>query len=186
MRLAAVLLILAVACGTSRDGAEQKARAARAMAESAEREARALEARIAAEAKVESARAHAEHVARRAQAAIGNPDAVTLARAAKAELDKVYKTQSSYDLDVTTPAATASHAAKLAAMPHVTVGGLTVGYEEVSALSITGTSSSRHFRATWRRGDRDVIVGYQTQGAFDLAAFAALLQKLVPVVEKVL
>ena len=101
-------------------------------------------------------------------------------------VDKVYHATSSYDLDITTQAATSEHAAKLAAMPHVTVGDLTVGYEQLSGLSVTGTSSKRHFRATWRRGDRDVIVGYQTESQLDLAAFAALLQQLVPIVERAL
>lgn len=152
--LAIVLVLAAAACGSSRDDAERKARAARA---------------------------HAEEVAR---AQLRQLDQRTAS--VRAELDKVYHTTSSYDLDITTQAATSEHAAKLAAMPHVTVGELTVGYEQTSGVSITGTSSARHFRATWRRGDRDVIVGYQTESNLDLAAFAALLQKLVPIVERTL
>ena len=105
---------------------------------------------------------------------------------AKAELDKVYRTDSDYDLDVTAAGASADHAAKLAALPHVTVGDLTVGYEQVSTLSTSGVGRSRHFRATWRRGDRDVIVGYQTSEALDVVAFAKLLDKLVPSVERAL
>ena len=109
-----------------------------------------------------------------------------LGRRVKAELDKVYQHRTDYDLDITTRAATSAHAEKLAAMPHVTVGGVTVGYEQVAGLSPTGASNKRHFRATWRRGDRDVIVGYQTESRLDLAAFAALLPTLVPIVDRLL
>ena len=131
-----------------------------------------------------SSRDDAERRARHELAQLADNRARALAMRAKAELDKVYQTTSDYDLDITTQAATTAHAEKLAAMPHVTVGDLTVGYEQTSGISITGTSSRRHFRATWRRGDRDVIVGYQTESNLDLAAFATLLQKLVPIVEK--
>ena len=71
-------------------------------------------------------------------------------------------------------------------MPHLTIRGVTVGYEEDTSRSLGGQTSRRHFRATWRRGDRDVIVGYQTEEKIDVVAFAKLLQKLVPIVERVL
>ena len=183
MRRALVLvLILLASCGSSRDDAERKAREARGYAE-----ARAAEAQAAAAQKAEQAVDRAASARAKAAAAVADATRMrTIAAQAKAELDKVYATRSAYDLDIDTPAATAAHAQKLAAMPHVTVGDLTVGYEEASAMSVTGTSSRRHFRATWRRGDRDVIVGYQTEGTLDLVAFAKLLHKLVPIVNAML
>jgi hypothetical protein len=56
----------------------------------------------------------------------------------KAELDKVYRTEHAYDLDVTRTGASTAHAAELAAMPHVTVRGVTVGYEETATRSLNG------------------------------------------------
>ena len=112
--------------------------------------------------------------------------ALALGLQAKAELDKVYRTSSDYDLDVTAAGASPAHAAKLAALPHVTVGDVVVGYEQVATVSTGGVSRSRHFRATWRRGDQDVIVGYQTSETIDLVGFAALVPRLVPAVERVL
>jgi hypothetical protein len=181
MRRFALILVLAAACGSSRAEAERKARAAQAEAQ--RQQVIAVEKARAAAHEAEAAKLAVEA---RAKAAIADVHLRELATQAKAELDKVYQSDSSYDLDVTTQAASSAHAAKLAAMPHVTVGDLTVGYEQESGLSVTGTSSKRHFRATWRRGDRDVIVGFQTASNLDLAAFAKLLQKLVPAVERVL
>lgn len=184
MRLAfAVVLIgLVASCGSSRDDAERKAREARVYAE-----ARAAEARAQAELKSQQAADQVAAARRKAEAALADTTrARKLAAQAKAELDKVYQTTSAYDLDITSAAASTTHAEKLAAMPHVTVGDLTVGYEEATGMSVNGTSSRRHFRATWRRGDRDVIVGYQTEGRLDLVAFAKLLQKIVPIVNAVI
>lgn len=181
----AVILIGTAACSSARDDVEHKAAAAKVAAAAARAEAEA-KVRLAEE-KVRLAAEQVRAAERKVEAAL--PDlgqARALGAKAKAELDKVYQSTSAYDLDVTRTAATAAHAEKLAAMPHVTVGDLTVGYEEASGLSVTGTRSSRHFRATWRRGDRDVIVGYQTASNLDLAAFAALLHKLVPIVERVI
>lgn len=187
MRLLVIAIVLASACGSSRDDAERKARAAQAEAESraAALRVKAEEARARADAlRHEAAVLVADTVARAGE--LDPTRAKEIALAAKAELDKVYKTTSDYDLDVTTANATNAHAEKLAAMPHVTVGNLTVGYEQVSGLSVTGTTSKRHFRATWRRGDKDVIVGYQTSAELDVVAFAKLLPKLVPIIEKLL
>lgn len=110
--------------------------------------------------------------------------AVGLARTVKSELDKVYKTDSDYDLDITRAGASKEHAAKLAAMPHVTVKGVTVGYEESSTLSLHGVGYKKHFRATWRRGNEDVIVAFATDENIDAVAFAKLVEKMVPIVEK--
>lgn len=123
-----------------------------------------------------------EREARRAYAA--GKDAVGLARTVKAELDKVYQSNSDYDLDITRTGASAEQASKLAAMPHVTVKGVTVGYEESTTLSLHGVRYKKHFRATWRRGNEDVIVGFATDENLDAAAFAALIEKMVPIVEK--
>lgn len=109
---------------------------------------------------------------------------------AKAELDKVYKTTHDYDLavdDVTAESPEGkAHAKRLATLPTVTVGGATVGYEEDVARSVGGVTRSKHFRASWRRGDTIVRVSYFTSERIDAIAFAQLLQKLVPIVERVL
>lgn len=185
MRRLLLLVVLLGGCGSSREDAADKARAARVLAQAEADKARVRaeqEARAAGrEATIAKLRAEAK-----AKAVLADLRARELVTQAKAELDQVYQSKSDYDLDITTQAATTEHAAKLAAMPHVVVGDLTVGYEEQSGLSVTGTSSMRHFRATWRRDDRDVIVGYQTESKLDLAAFAKLLQKLVPIVERLI
>lgn len=118
------------------------------------------------------------------QAYAAGRDAIGLARTVKSELDKVYKTDHSYDLDIARAGASKEHAAKLRAMPHVTVNGVTVGYEESVTRSLNGVGYRKHFRATWRRGDEDVIVSYATQDDIDVVAFAKLVEKMVPIVEK--
>lgn len=178
--IAATMLALgmATACG-GKSAAEEKAEAAKALAV-----ARAAQARAEAEALAKAAALRTEVAATAAKLAV--IEAAALGLRAKAELDKVYRSSSDYDLDVTTAAASTDHAAKLAALPHVTIGDVTVGYEQVAIVSATGVGRSRHFRCTWRRGERDVIVGYQTSEELDLVAFAALVEKLVPAVERVL
>ena len=180
MRVVPVLIAIgSLSCGDRGDDATRKTRAASQVVETKAREYggdlvdRATQVKRAA-------------VALRDRAIDRVGQAGDIASQAKAELDKVYRSSTDYDLDITTAAATSAHAEKLAAMPHVTVGGITVGYEQVAGVSTTGTSSKRHFRATWRRGDRDVIVGYQTSSRLDLDAFAALLPKLVPIVNRLL
>ena len=96
----------------------------------------------------------------------------------------VYKTDHAYDLDITRAGASKEHAAKLAAMPHLTVRGVTVGYEESVTRSMGGVGYKKHFRATWRRGDEDVIVSFATQENLDVVAFAKLVEKMVPIVEQ--
>lgn len=179
-----VVIGVVLACGDERARVEREART---RAEQAQREAATRTADAARVAR--EAQAYAEDKAAAAAARVdihAAARAVALGQRAKAELDKVYKTDSDYDLDVTAAGASAGHAAKLAALPHVTIGDVTVGYEQVATVSATGVGRSRHFRATWRRGDRDVIVGYQTSEAIDVVAFAKLLDKLVPSVERVL
>ncbi len=152
---------------------------------------RAREARVAAQRQADSARRHADSARREAAAATDRAvatarDAVGLARTVKAELDKVYKTDRAYDLDITRAGAATDHAARLAAMPHITVGDVTVGYEESTTHSLRGVSYARHVRATWRRGDEDVVVSYATQEQLDPVAIAALIEKLVPIVDRAL
>ncbi len=159
-----------------KDKAEQAAETARQARETAARQAEAAERKAAA------ARRGAEAAVDRAAATAR--DATGLARTVKAELDKVYKSERDYDLDITRTGASGSHAARLAAMPHVRVGDVTVGYEESASTSLHGIGYARHFRATWRRDGEDVIVSYATQEEIDAVAFAALVQKLVPIVEK--
>lgn len=110
-------------------------------------------------------------------------DAVGLARTVKGELDQVYKTDHAYDLDITRAGASTDHAKKLSEMPHVTVGDVTVGYEESATKSLHGIGYKKHFRATWRRGNEDVIVSYATQENLDAVAFVKLVEKMVPIVE---
>lgn len=181
MRVAVVLLALGglASCGDRGRDAEREAR-------SVSREAEAKARGYGGEVADRAAQVKDSALALGDRALDRVTEAADLAQRAKAEFDKVYRTNTDYDLDITSAKATSAHAAKLAAMPHVTVGGVTVGYEEVVGVSTTGGSRKRHFRATWRRGDRDVIVGYQTESRLDLAAFAALLPRLVPIVDRLL
>lgn len=109
-------------------------------------------------------------------------------KAAKVELDKAYKTDKAYDLavDDVGSADAAAHAAKLEAMPSVEINGVRVGYEEDSNLSLRGTTYSKHFRASWKRGDKIVRVSFFTKETMDLVAFAELLKKLVPAVQMII
>lgn len=115
-------------------------------------------------------------------------DAAATAIAVKRELDKVYKTSKDYDLVVSAEDADDAemkrHEAAMAAMPHVAVGGVTVGCEEQSSRSLKGVSYSKHYRATWVRNGKKIGVSYYSKEEIDAAAFADLLQRLVPIVEK--
>lgn len=108
----------------------------------------------------------------------------------KSELDKVYKTTHDYDLAVDDVAASSpegeAHAKDLAALPSVTVGDVKVGYREDVSRSVGGVTYAKHFRATWRRGDRVYRVSYFTSEQLDAVAFADLVQRVVPLVEKAL
>jgi hypothetical protein len=174
------IVVMAAACG-SKD--EAKARAAQAQREL---EARRGQAERELAAKTAAVERKLDQVITASRDQVQVAEALALGRRVKAELDKVYPTSTDVTLDVTAAGASVEHAANLAALPHVTIGGLTVGYEEVASVSVTGIGRSRHFRAVWRHGDRDVIVGYQSSEELDLVAFAKLLDKLVPVVERVI
>ena len=115
--------------------------------------------------------------------------ALVLGRGAKAELDKVYKTDKDYALAVDDVASedAGKHAERLDKMPSIEIKGVRVGYEEDSNLSLRGTTYSKHFRASWKRGDGKLVrVSFYTKEQLDLVAFAQLLQKLVPAVQTVL
>ena len=107
-------------------------------------------------------------------------DVLGMAKKVKSELDKVYRSDTEYDVTIDDDA----HADALERMPHVTVGGTVVGYEESSSLSLNGTSYRKHFRASWRHDDRVIGVSYYTQQDMDLKAFVALLEWLIPIVER--
>lgn len=111
-------------------------------------------------------------------------------RRVKSELDKVYETTHDYELAVDDVAASSpegqAHAHELAALPSVTVGDATIGYEEDVRRSVGGATYSKQFRASWRRGDQIVRVSYFTSERIDLAAFAELLKRLAPIVERTL
>lgn len=150
-----------------------------------------------AEAKAASvtdrARAVGSDVRERVRAATGFAErqldaALSLGRRAKVELDKVYRRDTDYALTVddgSSPDA-AAHAARLDAMPAITIGDVRVGYHEDASLSLRGTTYAKHFRASWRRGDQVVRVSYYTQETMNVVAFVALLEKLVPAVERAL
>jgi hypothetical protein len=110
--------------------------------------------------------------------------AVEKGKAAKVELDKAYKSDHEYDLAIDEAGSTdaAAHAAKLEQMPSVDINGVRVGYEEDSNLSLKGKTYTKHFRASWKRGDKIVRVSFYTKETIDAVAFAKLLQKLVPAV----
>ena len=115
--------------------------------------------------------------------------ALVLGKGAKDELDKVYKTDKDYALAVDDAASedAAKHAERLDKMPSVEIKGLRVGYEEDSNLSLRGTTYSKHFRASWKRGDGKIVrVSFFTKEQLDLVAFAQLLHKIVPAVQTVL
>jgi hypothetical protein len=114
--------------------------------------------------------------------------AFALAMKAKSELDKVYRSTHAWDLDVedASAEATREHEQQLDKLPSVTVSGVRVGYEEDAKLSLRGTAYAKHFRASWKRGDKIVRVSFYTKEELDLVAFAELLEKLVPAVEAVL
>jgi hypothetical protein len=134
----------------------------------------------------DGARDKAAEVASQAQEQVGRAatelrGAIALGRKVKAEIDKVYKTDTDYDLTVT---ADAEHDAALDRLPHVTIDGVTVGYEETSSRSLDGVAYAKHFRATWRRGDRTINVSYYSRKEVDAKAFVAVLERLVPIVER--
>jgi hypothetical protein len=124
------------------------------------------------------ARDDAEQVARSAEREARS--ALGLASKVKSELDKVYRTRSDYDMTLDSDA----HAEAIGTMTHVTVGDAVVGYEESSVLSLDGATYTKHFRATWRHDGRNIGVSYYTTEDLDAAAFADLLKKLVPIVER--
>ena len=108
-------------------------------------------------------------------------------KAAKVELDKAYKTEHAYDLavDDASSAEAAAHAARLDKMPAVEIDGVRVGYEEDAKLSLRGTTYAKHFRASWKRGDKIIRVSFFTKETIDAVAFAQLLAKIVPAVEMI-
>jgi hypothetical protein len=114
-------------------------------------------------------------------------DAAGTALKAKAELDKIYKSTSDYDLKISSEdaddASMAAHNEKIAKMPNVSLGDFTVGYEEDQNRSIDGQTFSRHFRATWAVKGKKVAISYYTKQEIDLAAFGDLVKKLAPIVQ---
>jgi hypothetical protein len=109
-----------------------------------------------------------------------------LGRKAKAELDKVYRPTHRYSLAISTVSDSPAHRAKRDALPQVTVGSVSVSYEQATSVSLGGDSGSRFFRAIWLRGDQVVIVGFETREPIDTTGFAQVLPMLVPAVEQVL
>ncbi|MBI2901049.1 MAG: hypothetical protein HYY17_12760 [Planctomycetes bacterium] len=115
-------------------------------------------------------------------------DAAQTAVEVKREIDKVYKTKTDYDLVVSAEDADGeamkAHEAKVQAMPHVTIDGVTVGYEESEERSLKGVTYTKHYRATWCRDGKKIGVGYYSREEIDAVAFVELLKKLVPIVER--
>jgi hypothetical protein len=174
MKTPAVVLfaLCALACGDAKDKAEERAAEARDKTSSLLDKASTLEKELEQKKGVVTAKVF---------------DATMVALRVKGELDKVRKVSGEYDIDVSTEgaddAAMKQHEAKIAAMPHVTVGELTVGYEEDQNRSLRGTTFARHFRAIWAHGGKKVAVSYYTKEELDAQAFAKLLESLVPLVQ---
>lgn len=107
--------------------------------------------------------------------------------AIRVEFDRVYHASANYDLVVESQDAQGSrmreHQARIAAMPHVRVGELSVGYEESQTRSLRGVSYRKHFRAVWMHQGRRIALSYYSNENIDLAAFASLLERLVPIVQ---
>jgi hypothetical protein len=123
----------------------------------------------------------------KSQAAATIMDAAGVASRVKDEIQKVYKTAGDYDVQISAePFPTdgmKDHEAKLAAMPNVKLGDLTVGYEEMGEKSLNGTTFQRHFRATWVQHGMKIGISYYTKEEIDLPAFGQLVLKLVPIVQ---
>jgi outer membrane lipoprotein-sorting protein len=115
-------------------------------------------------------------------------DAAAASKQAKSEFDQVYRTDSDYDLAISAEDANdeemKKHEAALNTMPTITVQGVTVGYEEQTTTNLGGRTYTKHYRATWCRNGRKIGVGYYSMEKIDAQAFAKLLEKLVPIVEK--
>ena len=120
------------------------------------------------------------------------------AESVKKEWDQINRGESAYDLVVYGAGGDATrieeHEAALDSMGHVEVrdvplaGGavekVRVGYSDVTEVGTGGRKHERHFRATWTDEGRKVGLSYYTTGQTDPAAFAALLGRLVPVVNR--
>jgi hypothetical protein len=108
--------------------------------------------------------------------------------ALRAEVAKVYSNEHDLDFLVEPIDSEAQRAfeAKLAAMPSLEVSGLKVGYEEQNTLSLHGKSYSSSFRASWLYQGQKISLAYYSQEKFDAKAFAALLERLVPVAQRYL
>lgn len=189
MVLRAIALILSLTVMVACDDDQRRAR------ERAEREERAI--REGVEELVRREREERERqagiLADQVMSGIDSAEAqlaVALAtgRKVSAELDKVYRTDTDYELAVSEEADpdSAAHAERLAQMPTVSIGDVTVGYEEDATRSLRGVRYAKHFRATWRRDGELVRVSYFTQEEIDAVGFARLLQKMVPIVENAL
>jgi hypothetical protein len=163
----AIVILVAAGCGENERAADLKAKAE------------------AAKAKVEAARAKVEAAKNEATAKLF--DAAATALRVKGEIDKVYKATGAYDVQISAEGADdagmKAHQEKVAAMPHVSLGDITIGYEESGEKTLNGTTFSRHFRATWVQNGQKVGLSYYTKEQLDLQAFAKLLVKFVPVVQ---
>jgi hypothetical protein len=108
-------------------------------------------------------------------------DVVGTAATVKRELDQVYRTTYDYDLTV---GVGPDDEAKLAALPHVDVGGVAVGYEEHPGVTLRGVTYTKHFRAIWRRDGRTYGVSFYSKQELDVKELGELLGHLVPIVER--
>jgi len=114
--------------------------------------------------------------------------AIEKGKAAKVELDKAYKSDHAYDLavDDVGSAEAAAEQARIDKMPSVDIKGVRVAYEEDSNLSLKGKTFTKHFRASWKHGEKIIRVSFYTQETIDAVAFAALLAKLFPAVQMII
>lgn len=106
----------------------------------------------------------------------------------KKEFDAVYQSGSAYDIEIATEgiddAGMKALEDQLKGLPNVTVNGVTIAYEDRTANSINGVNYAKAFGAIWVVGGKKIGLIYATQQNIDAKAFAELLQKLAPVVEK--
>jgi hypothetical protein len=123
----------------------------------------------------------------KSEAAMKLIDVAAVALRAKGEIDKIYKATTDYDIQLsaegTDDAGMKDLEAKLAAMPHITVADVTIGYEQVTETTLNGKVYTRHFRATWFQQGQKVGVSFFTKEQLDVKAFGELLLKIVPIVQ---
>lgn len=191
-RIVAIAIVLAAGCGSKKEPAEEKTETQAGVVPEAKEGAKdklagglaALRDKAtAAKDELEAAKAKVE--AAKGEVTMKAFDAALAAMKAKKEIDKLDK-MGDYDFAISSvlvdSAGMKDHEAKMASMPHVTVGDITVGYEEDPVKTLNGTEYKHHFRATYVHMGMKVGFSYYTKGDLDGAGFATLITKFLPIV----